>query len=330
MKSLAILGATGLVGRMMVQMLEERKFPVVNLKLLSSELSRGKEVAFHGEAIKVQTIDDNAFKGVDIALFAVDAPISKEIAPKASARCVVIDNSSAFRMEPGVPLVVPEVNPGAAFEHKGIIANPNCSTIQLVVVLYPLHKVAKLKRVIVSTYQSVSGMGKEAIEELEAQLSELKEGEKVSSLACKVFPAPIACNVIPQIGEFSDSHYTAEELKMINETRKILSLPQLMITATTVRVPVFYGHSESVTVEFEQKLTVSDAIDILEKAPGVRVAKENNRYPLPIDIAGSDDVWVGRLRKDTSSDNGLNLWIVADNLRKGAATNAVQIAELLL
>ncbi|MFN3567306.1 MAG: aspartate-semialdehyde dehydrogenase [Caldimicrobium sp.] len=332
--NVAVVGATGAVGRMMLQILEERNFPIKNLFLFASSKSKGLKLPFKGEEVAVEVLEEtSSFKGIDIALFSAGASRSLTFAPLfARDGAVVIDNSSAWRMDPEVPLVVPEVNPHAVayYKNKGIIANPNCSTIQMVVALKPLHNVAKIKRIVVSTYQSVSGAGQKAIEELMSQVRAWCAGEMMP--LPKHLPQVIAFNCIPHIDVFLPNRYTKEEMKMIEETRKIMEEPQLRVTATTVRVPVFYGHAESVNVEFEKKITVEEAIEVLKKAPGVIVLDnpEEKIYPLQIQVAGRDEVFVGRIREDNSVENGLNLWIVADNLRKGAATNAVQIAEILI
>lgn len=322
----AVVGATGLVGQKMIEVLQERSFPVKELVPLASERSRGETVPFKGKTVPVKVLDNKAFQGVDIALFSAGGEISKEFAPiAASAGAVVIDNSSAWRMEPSVPLVVPEVNPQAAFNHSGIIANPNCSTIQMVVALQPLHQVFGVKRVVVSTYQAVSGSGKDALVQLDAEIG----GHTVPRM---VYPHPIAYNCLPHIDYFHENGFSNEEMKMIRETRKIMDLPLLKISATTVRVPVRTGHSESVNLELEKPFEIDQIRNVLEKAPGVVVLDrpEDNVYPLPLDCAGKDEVFVGRIRRDESAENGLHLWVVSDNLRKGAATNAVQIAELLI
>ncbi|MEJ5185772.1 MAG: aspartate-semialdehyde dehydrogenase [Candidatus Geothermincolales bacterium] len=326
----AIVGATGMVGRTMREILEERDFPVAELKLLASERSRGLRLPYRGEDIEVEVLEEGSFKGLDLALFSAGAEVSRRFAPIAASQGVlVVDNSSAFRMEEDVPLVVPEVNPEDAFRHRGIIANPNCSTIQMVVVLKPLHDVARLKRVIVTTFQSVSGTGREAVEELRKQTGEVLEGREPTP---RVYPHRIAFNCLPHIDVFMPNGYTKEEMKMVNETRKIMGLPELAVTATTVRVPVFVGHSESIYAEFEEDMDAARARDILGKAPGVVVVDDpaRNLYPLAVDAAGKDPCYVGRIREDISVKNALNMWIVADNLRKGAALNAVQIAELVL
>jgi len=319
--NIAIVGATGAVGRTMLQVLKERKLPFDNLYLFSSARSAGTVLDGHTvEELTPQSFD----RGIDIALFAANGANSKEYCPIAAKKgCVAIDNSSAWRMNPDVPLVVPEVNPQDIFEHKGIIANPNCSTIQAVVALAPLHKAYGIKRVIYSTYQSVSGAGNKGIEDLERTA----RGE-----APQHFPHPIAGNCIPHIDSFADSGYTLEELKMINETRKILHAPEMKITATTVRVPVAVGHSESVNVTFEQDFELEALRRILEETPGIVVQDDvkNLVYPTPLESAGTDPVYIGRIRRDLSADNSLNMWVVADNVRKGAATNAVQIAEELM
>jgi aspartate-semialdehyde dehydrogenase len=331
-KVVAVAGATGVVGREMLRVLEDRNFPVKSIKLLASERSKGKTLTFKGEQIPVEVLADDSFDGVDIALFSAGGGTSKRYAPSAAkAGCVVIDNSSAWRMDPTVPLVVPEVNPGDLKWHKGIIANPNCSTIQMVVVLKPLHDAARIRRVIVSTYQAVSGAGSAALAELREQTRALVSGE---TYAPKIFPHQIAFNVIPQIpqsGAFEENGYTSEEMKMVNETKKILGDQGIMVTATTVRVPVYTGHSESVNVETEKKLTADQAREILRSAPGVIVQDDPSTqlYPLAVNAAGQYDTFVGRIREDLSHPSALDMWIVADNLLKGAASNAVQIAEIL-
>ncbi len=327
-----IVGATGMVGREMISVLEEREFPVRNLKLLASERTAGSTQEFKGEELKVQVLQEDSFKDMEIGLFSAGGSISQKYAPIASEEgCVVIDNTSAFRMDPEVPLVVPEVNPHSIADHthKGIIANPNCSTIQMVVVLKPIHDVAKIKRVVVSTYQSVSGTGKEAIRELEKQTLAIFTQQEVKS---EVYPHQIAFNCIPHIDVFSENGYTKEEIKMINETKKIMEDESIGITATTVRVPVFYCHSESVNIETTQKITPDEIRDILARAPGIVVSDDpkKNEYPSAIYAAGKDETFVGRIREDTSIEKGIDMWIVSDNIRKGAALNAVQIAEILV
>ncbi len=328
--NIAILGATGAVGQTMIKVLEEREFPIDELRLLASPRSAGKELEYMGVKYKVEPVSPEAFEGIDIALFSAGGSRSKEWAPIAVEKgAIVIDNSSAFRMDDDVPLVVPEVNPEDVKWHKGIIANPNCSTIQMVVALNPIHKEKKIKRVIVSTYQAVSGAGAKAIKDLEEETRAYFEGKYYYPEA---LPNHIAFNVIPHIDVFLDNGYTKEEMKMVNETRKIMHAPDIKVSPTCVRVPVFYGHSESVVIETEEPITPEEAREILKNAPGVIVEDEpeKNLYPIPIEAAGKDEVFVGRIRKDFNFENGLAMWVVADNLRKGAATNAVQIAELLV
>lgn len=325
----AVVGATGVVGKEIMKVLEQRKFPVQKLVPLASERSLGETVHFNDENIDVQVLDADSFKGVDFALFSAGGSISEKFAPIAvKAGAIVIDNTSHFRMDPEVPLIVPEVNAAALKGHKGLIANPNCSTAQMVVALKPIHDAAIIERIVVSTYQSVSGAGKEAIMELEQQSRVSLAGGEPES---KVFSHPIAFNVIPQIDVFTDNGYTKEELKMIQETQKILD-PKIAVTATTVRVPVFIGHSEAINIQTKKKLTAAQARQLLEKAPGVEVLDDtkHNGYPTPREIAGKDPVYVGRIREDISIPHGLEIWCVADNLRKGAALNAVQIAEELI
>jgi aspartate-semialdehyde dehydrogenase len=328
----AVVGATGMVGMAMRRILEERSFPLAGLRLLASERSRGRRLEFRSEELEVQVLDENSFEGIDLALFSAGTDISLQYAPIAvQAGAVVIDNSRAFRMEEGVPLVVPEVNPGDAFEHNGIIANPNCSTIQMVVVLKPLHDRSPMRRVIVSTYQSVSGTGKEAVDELLAQSREVLEGKDCKDCMARVYPHPIAFNCLPHIDVFLSNGYSREEMKLVDETRKIMGIPELPLSATTVRVPVFVGHSEAVNVEFEEAIEPEEAREILRGAPGVEVVDdlEINGYPFAIECADKDPCYVGRIRADLSCPRALNLWIVSDNLRKGAALNAIQIAELI-
>ncbi len=326
----AVVGATGAVGTEMIEVLEERAFPVERLVPLASSRSAGGTVGFRGQDVSVEVLGKDSFADVDLALFSAGSDISKEYAPIAvEAGAVVIDNSAAWRMDPAVPLVVPEVNPQDAARHQGIIANPNCSTIQMVVALKPLHDAATITRVVVTTFQSVSGTGKEAMDEL---LAECKAILSFKEADPKVYPYQIAFNCLPQIDEFVPTGYTKEEMKMVHETRKILGDESIRVTATTVRVPVYVGHSESVNVETSKKLTANEARALLSEAPGVRVYDDpaHKIYPMPLDVAGKDDVYVGRIREDESIPHGLNLWVVADNLRKGAALNAVQIAELLI
>jgi aspartate-semialdehyde dehydrogenase len=326
----AVVGATGAVGREMVEILEERKFPIEELRLLASERSKGEGISYQGKNLEVGVLTDATLAGLDFALFSAGADVSRRFAPVAVKQgAIVIDNSSAFRMEPAVPLVVPEVNPDALEGHKGLIANPNCSTIQMVVALKPLQDAARIRRIVVTTFQSVSGTGKEAMDELLAQSKALLNFQEVER---KVYPHQIAFNCLPQIDDFTDDGYSKEELKLVNETRKIFDDQTIRITATTVRVPVFRGHSESVNIETERPLSANEARAILSEAPGVTVLDDPKRavYPLPLDAAGQDAVYVGRIRADHSIEQGLNLWIVSDNLRKGAALNAVQIAEELI
>jgi len=327
--NVAIMGATGVVGREMLKILEQRNFPVANLRLLASERSSGMKMTFNGENIPVEVLTHDSFKGVDIVLSSPGASVSKIFSPSAvKSGAVVVDNSSAFRMDKEVPLVVPEVNPHAIKKNKGIIANPNCSTIQMVVALKPLHDVFKLKRVVVSTYQSVSGAGKKGLQALEKEVRDIINGMDIGT---PTLPQQIAFNLIPQIDVFMENFYTKEEMKMVHETRKIMEIPDLKITATCVRVPVFIGHSESVNIETVKKCTRDQAVEVLSKAPGIKVVDDisKNEYPMPIMCAGWDDTFVGRIREDDSVECGLNMWVVSDNLRKGAALNAVQIAELL-
>ena len=330
--NVAVVGATGAVGEEMRTVLEERLFPVGELRLLASERSAGQFLEFRDERIRVGVLREDSFENIDIGLFSAGGSVSDKFAPLAvAAGAVVVDNTARFRMEPDIPLVVPEVNAQeiAQYKRRGIIANPNCSTIQMVVALKPIHEAARIKRVVVSTYQSVSGAGRMAMEELSQQTVALFDGKE---LVKERFPHQIAFNCIPHIDAFVEGGYTKEEVKMVNETRKILGEPSLRITATAVRVPVFCGHSESVNIETEEKLTAKDVKAILREAPGVLLCDEpeNNVYPMAIDAVGKDATLVGRIREDDSVPNGINLWIVADNLRKGAALNAVQIAEILI
>ena len=321
--NVAVVGATGLVGRKMIEVLEERKFPVSSLRMLASVRSAGKELQFQGSSTVVQELTNDSFEGIDIAFFSAGASVSREFGPVAArAGALVIDNSSEFRMVDDVPLVVPEVNPGEIFKHKGIISNPNCSTIQLVVALKPLHDRWKIKRVVVSTYQSVTGAGTRAVNQLESELAKSKSVDRK-------LPHPIAFNVLPQIDIFFDGGYSREELKMANETRKIMGDASIRLTATCVRVPVVGGHSESVNIEFEKPFELKNVYEVLRSASGVVVQDDimKSIYPMPILSHEKDEVFVGRIRRDDTIPNGLNLWIVSDNLRKGAATNAVQIAE---
>ncbi|MBI5643221.1 MAG: aspartate-semialdehyde dehydrogenase [Deltaproteobacteria bacterium] len=330
--NIAIAGATGVVGKEFLRILEERNFPVGEIRLLASERSAGSHMDFKGLEEPVRLLDEETFESIDIGLFSPGASVSAIHAPRAGkAGCIVIDNTSQFRMDPDVPLVVPEVNPGAiaAYKKKNIIANPNCSTIQMVVALKPIHDKYRIKRIVVSTYQSVSGAGKEAMEELSGQVRKLFN---MLAPEPKIFPYQIAFNCIPQIDSFLDNGYTKEEMKMVNETKKIFGDDSIKVTATTVRVPVFVGHSESVNIETEKPITAAEVRKLLNKAPGVTVVDDIKKgyYPMPVDAAELDDVFVGRIRQDDTVENGINMWIVSDNLRKGAALNAVQIAEVLI
>ncbi len=327
----AVAGATGAVGNQMIGCLEERDFPVKSLKLLASHRSVGRKLRFKGDMIEVEELTETSFKGVDIALFSAGGGTSKQFAPAAAASgCVVVDNSSQWRMDPDVPLVVPEVNAHAiaGYTRKGIIANPNCSTIQMVVAIRPIHEAFGIKRIVVSTYQAVSGTGKKAVDELFDQTRAM-----MNFLDWKknVYPHRIAFNCLPHIDVFLDNGYTKEEMKMVNETRKIMEDDSIGVTATTVRVPVFYGHSESVNIETRKPVTAEAVRKLLANEPGIKLMDDpkQNVYPLAIDAAGQDLTLVGRIREDESIENGINMWIVADNIRKGAATNAVQIAEIL-
>ena len=334
--NVAILGATGAVGQVFLNLIEERNFPFAELKMLASKRSAGKKIQFMGKEYTVEEATEDSFKGVDIALFAGGAA-SKTFAPAAvKAGAVVIDNSSAFRMDPEVPLVVPEVNPEVIANHKGIIANPNCSTIIMVMALKPLYNVSKIKRVVVSTYQAVSGGGKEAMAELEEQVKAINEGRPV---VANILPGAslakhyqIAFNLIPQIDVFKDNLYTKEEMKMIDETKKIMNDDSMRITATTIRVPVYRSHAESVNVEFEDEISVEKAREVLAAFPGVTLTDNPDEqiYPMPLETSGKNDVEVGRIRKDYSIDNALNFWVCGDQIRKGAALNALQIAEYMI
>ena len=332
----AILGATGAVGQEFLNLIEERKFPFSELRLLASSRSAGKKIAFMGKEYTVEETTADSFAGIDIALFAGGAA-SKEFAPHAvKAGAVVIDNSSTFRMDPEVPLVVPEVNPEAIRKHKGIIANPNCSTIIMVMGLKPLYDLAKIRRIVVSTYQAVSGAGKEGMAELEEQVAALSSGKDAQANILPVGKLPkhyqIAFNLIPQIDVFMDNLYTKEEMKMIDETKKIMKDNTLRITATTVRVPVYRSHAESVNVEFESEISLDAARAALAAFPGV-ILRDNpseQEYPMPLFTSGKTDVEIGRLRRDESTDNALNFWICGDQIRKGAALNALQIAEYMI
>ncbi|MDD5658528.1 MAG: aspartate-semialdehyde dehydrogenase [Actinomycetota bacterium] len=330
--NVAIAGVTGAVGSVFLSILEERKFPVKNLTALASARSAGKTIKFNNEKIEVKELKNDSFKNIDIALFSAGASRSLEFAKHAvDSGAVVIDNSSAFRMDPSVPLIVPEVNSEAILKHKGIIANPNCSTIIMVVALKPLNDISKIKRIIVSTYQAVSGAGAKAISELKDQTEKMISGRE-NEIKCGVFPVRIAFNVIPHIDVFLDNGYTKEEMKMVYETRKILQDENIKISATTVRVPVFTSHSESVLIETENKINVEDARKAFKKANGITLMDdfEHLIYPTPLDSSNKDNVFVGRIRDDISSENGICFWCVGDQLRKGAALNTVQIAETMI
>lgn len=326
----AVVGATGAAGSTTLRVLEERKFPVKELRAFASERSAGKTVSFKGEAIPVARVTAEAFRGLEIAFFSAGAAQSREFAPLAvKAGALVVDKSSAFRMDPAVPLVVPEINPHTIKRHKGIVASPNCTTVVAVMPLKPLHDAARLRRVIATSYQAVSGAGVNGVEELRRQALAWARDEPIEA---RYFPHQIAFNLIPHIDRFADDGYTGEELKLVNEIRKILELPDLRISPTTVRVPVFTAHSVAVNVETEEKLTRERARELFAAFPGLRLWDEpaQNRYPMPVVAEGQDDCFVGRIREDLSLPNALNFWVVGDQLRKGAATNAVQIAELLI
>jgi aspartate-semialdehyde dehydrogenase len=323
--NVAIVGATGMVGRTFLKVLEERSFPIDNLYLFSSARSAGSKVEFAGKEYTVEELNENSFdRGIQIALFSAGGSISEKYAPIAASKgVIVVDNSSAWRMDKNVPLVVPEVNPEAVKDHKGIIANPNCSTIQAMVPLKPLHDKYKIKRIIYSTYQAVSGSGVKGTKDLE---------DGIKGIPNQFYPHPIAYNCLPHIDVFMENGYTKEEMKMIDETMKILNDYNLKITATTVRVPVVNGHSESVNVEFEKEFEIDELKEVLANFEGLELVDDidNNVYPTAFELSGRDEVFVGRIRRDFSVDSGINMWVVADNIRKGASTNAVQIAELLL
>lgn len=331
-KVVAVAGATGLVGEQLLRTLEERHFNISELRPLASARSKGKKVTFHGEQVTVDELKADSFKGVDIALFSCGGGTSKEFAPHAAkAGCVVVDNSSAWRMDPNVPLIVPEVNAEAIKQHDGIIANPNCSTIQMVIVLKPIYDAAGIERVVVSTYQAVSGAGKAAVDEMLAQARAILDGQEPK---CAIFPHPIAFNCLPQIphkNAFTENGYSVEENKMVNETKKILGNSSIRVTATTVRVPVHTGHSESVNVETRTKIDAAAVRDLLANAPGIKVVDDpaHDVFPVASQCVGSGLTFVGRIRNDISHPQALDMWIVSDNLLKGAAYNAVQIAELL-
>lgn len=335
--NVAVVGATGMVGQTMIEVLVERRFPLAGLKLLASARSANLKIEVDGQEYTVEEATPQSFAGVDFAFFSAGEAISKELGPEAVKRgAVVIDNSNAFRMDPEVPMVVPEVNPEALSQHRGLIANPNCSTIQMVVALQPLHAAAGLKRIVAATYQAVSGAGKEAVDELKAQCRAALDGQEIVAERIPTKDAvrhhQIAFNLVPQLDVFVEDGYCKEELKMVNETRKIMGLPELAVTATTVRVPVVNGHSMALNVELQKPLSPEEAREALSRAPGVKVMDDpaDLLYPMPLMASGRDEVFVGRIRPDHSVASGLNLWVVADNIRKGAATNSIQIAELLL
>lgn len=325
---IAILGVTGAVGQEFLTILEQRKFPIASLKLLASERSAGQKISWQGKAYQVEAATPDSFKGVDVVLSSAGGSTSKKLAPEAvKAGALVVDNTSAFRMDPDVPLVIPEINPEDIFKHKGIIANPNCSTIIMLVPLFPLHKVAKIKRIVSATYQAASGAGAKAMQELETQSREILEGKKATR---EVFPHQIAFNLFSHNSAIAEGGYCEEEIKMMKETKKIFHDEKLQVVATTIRVPVFRAHSEALFVEFEKPLTPEQARDILLKSPGVKLVDEpvKNYFPMPIEASGQDDVLVGRIRQDATTSNGLALFVSGDQLRKGAALNAVQIAEV--
>jgi len=328
--NVAILGATGAVGQELLEILLERQFPINSLKLLASPRSAGRELEFNGQKFVIEAVSAESFKDVDIAFFCAGGSVSQEWAQVATnAGAVVIDNTSAFRMDPNVPLVVPEVNGEAALNHQGIIANPNCSTIIMAMALKPIYNAVGIKRVVVSTYQAVSGAGNPAMDELKAQVLAYANDDEIKA---EVFRYQILFNLIPHIDVADEAGYTKEEWKMINETKKIFGDDNIQITATTVRVPVMRSHSESINIETQEKLTVEQCKEILAKAPGIKVLDDlaNYEYPMPLYTSGDDYVWVGRIREDLTVENGLNIWVVADQIRKGAALNAVQIGEYLL
>jgi len=335
--TVAVVGATGAVGSKMMEQLIKRKFPIGNIKFLASARSAGKSIEFNGQTYTIEEATPEAFEGVNVALFSAGGSVSAVLAPEAAKRgAVVIDNTSHFRMDPEVPLVVPEVNRGDLAKHKGIIANPNCSTIQMVAALEPIRKSFGLTKVIVSTYQAVSGAGITAIQELKAQSANWEAGKDVEA---NILPSgsdkrhyPIARNVIPQIDKFTDNGFTYEEMKMINETKKIMHAPELKVAATCVRVPVVSGHSESVYIEVEKETSIQEIFDVLRNAPGLELQDDiaTQTYPMPIYAEGEDATFVGRIRQDLDNSKGFHLWIVSDNLLKGAALNSIQIAEAML
>ena len=328
--SVAILGATGAVGAELIQLLESRNFPISHLKLLASPRSAGRTLAFRGESLPVEAVREDSFKDIDIVLASAGSSISKTWATEAvEAGAVIVDNSSAFRLDPNVPLVVPEVNPKAAAQHQGIIANPNCTTILMAVAIWPLHQVKPIRRIIAATYQSASGAGARAMEEVKKQAQAILNGEIPQTNA---FPYPLAFNLFPHNSPLNEQGYCEEEMKMVNETRKIFNQPDLRVSATCVRVPVLRAHSEAINLEFEEPFSVAEAREIINAAPGVKLLEDwqENYFPMPIDATGKDEVLVGRIRQDLSNPLSLELWLSGDQIRKGAALNAVQIAELLV
>jgi aspartate-semialdehyde dehydrogenase len=326
----AILGATGAVGAELLELLEHRNFPLAELKLLASPRSAGRTLSFRGEQLTIEAVSDRSFEGIDIVLASAGASTTKAWAAKAiAAGAVVIDNSSAYRMDETVPLVVPEVNPQAAAQHRGLIANPNCTTILMAVAVYPLHQVQPIRRIVAATYQSASGAGARAMEEVKVQTQAILNGETPQP---EIFPYPLAFNLFPHNSKLDETGYCEEEMKMVNETRKIFGAPELRVTATCVRVPVLRAHSEALNLEFDQPFSIEKAREILSQAPGVKLVEDwnSNYFPMPIDASGKDDVLVGRIRQDISHPSGLELWLCGDQIRKGAALNAIQIAELLV
>jgi aspartate-semialdehyde dehydrogenase len=325
----AIVGATGAVGAELLRVLERRSFPVASLRAIGSSRSAGKSVSFRGESIPVQELTERSFDKIDIAFFSAGGKISQEFAPKArDAGAVVIDNSSVFRMEPDVPLVIPEINGEDVKQHRGLIANPNCTTAVALMAIYPLHRAFGVRRVFAASYQAVSGSGQRAINELKEQVEASAQDRQVEA---QVYPHPIAFNVLPHVDVFLESGYTKEEMKMQNEGRKIMHLPEFCASVTCVRVPVYRAHSVAVSAEFDRKISVEEAREVLAKAPGLELVDEpqSNRYPMPLTVAGKDNCEVGRVRRDCAFENGLSFWVSGDQLLKGAALNAVQIAELL-
>lgn len=328
--NVAILGATGAVGQELLELLESRNFPLGQLKLLASARSAGSEVIFKGQKLVVEEVSEEAFQGVDLVLASAGGSTSKYWAPIAvKAGALVIDNSSAFRMNPNIPLIVPEINPEAAENHQGIIANPNCTTILMGVAIWPLHQVQPIKRIVVSTYQSASGAGARAMEEVKVQSQAILNNQAPQA---EILPYPLAFNLFPHNSALNEQGYCEEEMKMVNETRKIFGSPDILVTPTCVRVPVLRAHSESVNLEFETPFDVQKARDIISNSPGVKLVEDwqNNYFPMPIDATGKDEVLVGRIRQDISNPNGLELWLCGDQIRKGAALNAIQIAELMV